>query len=253
MKIEKINKNNHFELVLSNNETLIIDEDVYTDYFLYVGKELDNNILNEIKEKQSLNKYKQYCFNILNKKSYSKKTIIEKLKNKGLTDQNIDKIVTYFISLNLINDDNYLEDLIISLENKTYGYYYILKKIKENDLNENYQYDENKEKEKIKKVLPNLIKKYNKYSFNKMKNSIYNSLSLMGYKDDIIKNTLLYLEKDEHENEKLKNEFIKITYKLDKNEIILKKDKIIKKLLMHGFNYSDIINEIDGELENDIN
>ena len=39
---------------------------------------------------------------------------------------------------------------------------------------------------------------------------------------------------------------------MDKLEINEQKDKIIKKLMMHGYVYSDIIKTIDGEIENGI-
>ena len=243
------------EILFSDGDKIKINIDTYTDYYLYVNKEVDETLLKEILDKDLLIKYKKYCLNILSTKPYSKKQIIDKLKRKKLNKHQIEEIITYLTSLNLINDIIFADELIYSLENKGYGYFRIIEKLKENNLNYNYSYDEDKEIEKIELVLPNLLKKYKEYSFNKMKQSIYNSLLLLGYKDELINNKLNHLNKEEYkinENEKIKKEFIKMTFKMKKEEIINQKDKIIKRLMMHGFSYSDIINTIDGEIEDGI-
>ena len=47
------------------------------------------------------------------------------------------------------------------------------------------------------------------------------------------------------EDENLKKEFIKITYKMDENAILDSKQKIIDKLLRKGYKYQSIIRVLE--------
>lgn len=248
--IKTIKREKNFIVILfSDEEKIKISDDTFTDYFLYEGKEVEDNLLKEILEKESILKHKKYCLNILSNKYYSKKQIEEKLRKRKVKKEQIEIIIDYLLSLRLIDDDSYFNDLVSSLESKGYGYYRIINKIKENGLNGEYIYNEDKEYERINLSIQPLLKKYSLYSFNKMKSSIYSSLLSLGYKDDLIQSVIQNLKKDnEQEIDNLKKEFVKIVFKMDKLEINEQKDKIIKKLMMHGYVYSDIIKTIDGEI-----
>lgn len=248
--IKTIKREKNFIVILfSDEEKIKISDDTFTDYFLYEGKEVEDNLLKEIIKKESVLKHKKYCLSILSNKYYSKKQIEEKLRKRKVKKEQIEIIIDYLLSLRLIDDDSYFNDLVSSLESKGYGYYRIINKIKENGLNGEYIYNEDKEYERINLSIQPLLKKYSLYSFNKMKSSIYSSLLSLGYKDDLIQSVIQNLKKDnEQEIDNLKKEFVKIVFKMDKLEINEQKDKIIKKLMMHGYVYSDIIKTIDGEI-----
>lgn len=237
-----------FIIFFDNGKELELSEETYTDYYFYVGKEVTDSGLLELESKENLVRFKKYCVSLLMKKDYSIRQIVDKLKLKKLDDFQIGLVVDYLKDIHLLDDKKYYENLIFSLENKGYGYYYIVNKL---DGCFYYEYNESLEKERVCLVLPNLIKKYSLlYSLAKMKNSIYNSLVSMGYKNEVIKYGLSQIIDSEFldsDKIKLQQEFLKMTYKLSKNEIFNKKDKIISKLLMRGYSYNDIIELVNGE------
>lgn len=235
-----------FQILFDNGKELMLSEDIYTDFYFYIGKEIDNSEFLEIEYKENISKYRVYCVNLLLKRDYSVKQIREKLKKKNLNENQIESVICYLKDLCLLDDDKYYRNLIFSLESKGYGYYYIVSKIDDYV----YLYDENVEKEKINKILDNLVKKYSSYNFDRMKKSVHNSLVLLGYKEDIIKYVLNKIDDSfsVDDKDKLKRDFFKTTYKFSKSEILMRKDKIIRKLIMHGYSYNDIIDVINGEL-----
>ena len=56
------------EILFSDGDKIKINIDTYTDYYLYVNKEVDETLLKEILDKDLLIKYKKYCLNILSTK-----------------------------------------------------------------------------------------------------------------------------------------------------------------------------------------
>lgn len=233
-------KNDDVDIILEDGEILHIDIDIFTDYFLYEGKIIPLNEYNEIKDKIQIIDLKKYVLCILNKKNYSSLQIKKKLENKGVDKEKIEYLISYFKSLNYLNDEEYFKDLLYSLENKNFGYYRIKNNLDECFEQYTYLYDEDNELNKANRLLPDLIKKYSSYSFNKMKDSIFNSLKYQGFKDDIILKVLNNIQNEDNDYEKLKKDYIKLTFNLSKEDILMKKEKIISKLKQRGYNYKDI-------------
>lgn len=57
-------------------------KDLFTDYYFYVDKDIDENEYETIKQKSNLIKEKNYLISLLSKKNYSTNEIIFKLKTK---------------------------------------------------------------------------------------------------------------------------------------------------------------------------
>lgn len=238
-----LKKKNEIDIIFDDGEILHLDIDIFTDYYLYEGKQLTNDEYKEIKKKIELIDAKNYLLRILNKKEYSIKQARTKLKQRKLEEESIDYLIILFKENGYLNDERFKENLIESLENKNYGYQKIKLSLKENQLNEEYCYDEKKEEQKINNLLPYLIKKYSNYSYKKALNSIYSSLLMHGFVDEQIKKGLNSIdEKSFFEKENLKKEFLKLTIYLSKEEIKEKKQKIIAKLLSRGYSYQDVSN-----------
>ena len=61
MKIKNINKNkNNYKITFDNGEYLSLDEDLFTDYYFYVDKDIDEDEYETIKQKSNLIKEKNY-------------------------------------------------------------------------------------------------------------------------------------------------------------------------------------------------
>lgn len=244
------------KLLLSNGKLLEIDEDIFSNYFLYENKELSDEEYNSLLEEVSSKKEVNYCKRILNKQNYSSKQIYDKLyKNKKVSANKSKKIVSYLAEQGYINDEQFKQDYIESAYNKGYGYQRIKQKLIEFGLDvEDYIYDETLEKENIIKCCEILVKKYQSYSFSKMKESIMSSLYNLGYDYDLINWSISKIDSNLKKDDYLKcqRDYHKITFKLEKGQILEKKQKIIEKLLRLGYHYDDIKKVLEGIDQNEI-
>ena len=73
---------NKVRIIFTNLEKLEISNDTYTDFHLFVGRELSNKEIKEIKTKDNDKQYLNYVLNILSKASYSSNEIKMKLEKK---------------------------------------------------------------------------------------------------------------------------------------------------------------------------
>lgn len=242
MKIKNINKNN-YKIAFDNGECLLLDEDLFTDYYFYVDKDIDEDEYETIKQKSNLIKEKNYLISLLSKKNYSTNEIIFKLKNKNISNDNINYLIEYLQNNNLLNDENYFNEYIECLNLKNYGYYKIKEKLIQKGFKQELEYNKNIELEKINNILPALIKKYNKESQNKKIILIKNSLLNNGFDFDLINEVLKKINIASYEEEisNLKRDYNLIFIKSQNKPENERTNYIINKLKMKGYKYNDII------------
>lgn len=244
MKIKNINKNkNNYKITFDNGECLSLDEDLFTDYYIYVDKDIDEDEYETIKQKSNLIKEKNYLISLLSKKNYSTNEIILKLKNKNISNDNINYLIEYLKNNNLLNDENYFNEYIECLNLKNYGYYKINEKLIQKGFKQELEYNKNIELEKINNILPALIKKYNKESQNKKIILIKNSLLNNGFDFDLINEVLKKINIASYEEEisNLKRDYNLIFIKSQNKPENERTNYIINKLKMKGYKYNDII------------
>ena len=100
----KSNKKGEYSLYIED-EKLVINQDIYTDYFLYEGKKLNDDEYQEIKNKIEVSSAKVYVLNLLKQKMYSSYELKEKLFNiKKMSKDKIDILIDDLISKKLIDD-----------------------------------------------------------------------------------------------------------------------------------------------------
>lgn len=241
-------KNGEVDIIFNDGKILHTEIDTFTDYYLYENKEITDEEFFSIEKKTNQSSTKQYLIKLLNKKMFSEMQIRKKLQEKEIEE--IDQYIEFLKDIKLLNDEQYFQDLVFSLEEKGYGYFKINERLQEVGLQKEYIFDKEKEIKKAIKVLPSLIKKYSHYNFFKMKESITNSLLYLGFSSEIIDIVIKEVNErdfEKFENEKLQKDYIKLTYKLAKNEIKDKREFIITKLKMKGYKYSDIIYLLEEE------
>lgn len=244
MKIKNINKNkNNYKITFDNGECLSLDEDLFTDYYFYVDKDIDEDEYETIKQKSNLIKEKNYLISLLSKKNYSTNEIILKSKNKNISNDNINYLIEYLKNNNLLNDENYFNEYIECLNLKNYGYYKIKEKLIQKGFKQELEYNKNIELEKINNILPALIKKYNKESQNKKIILIKNSLLNNGFDFDLINEVLKKINIASYEEEisNLKRDYNLIFIKSQNKPENERTNYIINKLKMKGYKYNDII------------
>ena len=244
--LKKINRDKKglYHLIFEESE-IVINEDIYTDYFLYANKVLSEEEYNDINDKANKMEGYTYIYRLLNERLYSSYQLKEKLINKKNIKPYIAKqIIKELIEKGIINDQRYIKEKIESLELKNYGYYRIKNTLYQEGLDiEEYgfYFDEDFERKKINNILPSLLKKFSSSSGFKMKESIYHSLINYGFDEKIANQEINKLDNSvfrNSEKENLKKKYLLMALKYNK-------DEIIEKLKRNGYRYSDIIEMIE--------
>ena len=171
MKIVNLKKSRlfkyRFQIIFENGICFSVNENLVTKYNLKKNSNIDENILNEIKDNEFkyLKKYSEKYFKRYNS---SKENFKRKLFLKKFSPENIDKTIKYLENINLINDSIYAHNYVISMVNRLkysrFGLEYKLfqKKISR-DLITKYldiYYTEDIERETINKLIDKLKNRY---------------------------------------------------------------------------------------------
>lgn len=242
-------------LTFTDEESLTLDEEIFTNHYFYVGKIIPIDEYNTLLDEVYLNSYYQYCLKLLAKKMYSKKQLLSKLiSNKKLSKDKAIQVIDKLEKNNLVDDYQFACFLVEECNYKNFGYYKIVDELKKAGIESDiYEFQDNFQNEyiKAKNNLFSWMKLVNNYSAYKFKQSVYNSLKAKGFKEDICQEVISSLDLNEIQSQddlKLQREYDKIVMKLDKEEILKNKEKIINRLLRKGFSYSNIIKLIEGDL-----
>lgn len=228
---------------------------VYSDFYLYVGKTLENDVFNDIKESNKIAKYFDIAYNLISKKEYSSLLLKRKLIEKDIDKKYIERIISTLVEKGLIDDERYAMDYKELLEVKLYGKNYIIKFLKEAGINENYinKLEFDNEQEKINKLILVLIKKRSKESYLIMKKHLYQDLYIRGYESELINEIISSIEECDEEKEKNNclrdyQKYMRIYQgKYSKNECA---SRIITSLMRKGYSY-DIIKKVMEEQDDE--
>ncbi len=227
-------------IITYDNKNIETYEEVVIKLNLLYKKTLDEKIINQIKIENEF--YDQYSkiTKFISKKVRSKKQIENEIENNNFKE----KIINKLKQNNLINDEFYCQCYIndkLKLTND--GPNKIYKKLKEENIDDDII---NKYLNVEQELINNKINKYiekksktNKHSENALKIKITNELINLGYNKEDVINNLDKIKKDDKNI--ISIEYNKIYNKL-KNKYQGKElnTKIINKMLLKGFNYSDI-------------
>ena len=248
-----VKKKNDYILTFDNDLQLKMNEDIFTDYYFYVGKVFSQKDIDEITKRIARSKGYSYAYNLLMNKIYSSKNIYLKLVNiKKLTSYEALLIIDELKAKKIIDDRRYAEELVVELNDKGYGHERIVQTLLDDGVSGDVyevNYDSDLELEKANKHLSSLERKFNLLSLKKQKESIFNAYLRLGFKKDII--NLVLSSRNQYdllgEYDNLKRDYLKITYRLSENEVKEQKQKIIEKLIRKGYQYKDIINVMEEE------
>ena len=240
---------NKVKITLDKGKVIEMSKDVYTNFYLYEGKELSKKEYNEITSLSNSSKLLEYALKVRSKSIYSEYQMREKLYKKEASKKDVDKIIKILKGYDLINDQMYANDLLEYYNSLNYGRNKIVKKISDKGI---FQKEIDKlkfltslERKKANSILPKLEKKYEKYNYKQKKAHIYNAYIELGFDVDIASEFSNKIKepnsKDEHE--KLKKDYQKAKLRLERKykgkEL---KQKIIQSLLSKGYRLNDIIN-----------
>ncbi len=199
MKIDKYEKIGvgKYRLYLSNGEVLDIYDDVIVDNELLLKGKIDNSLYNKIiSDNELIEKYNS-CVKYITVRIRCTKEILNYLKKKNVSDEDIDLIIDKLIKNKLLDDDKFCECFIKDkLRFTSWGPYRIIRELNNYNISNNiiskydYLMDDDVVYEKLNKLILKSIKSNHKLDNNKLRNKIYRNYLNMGFKSEMIVNIL---------------------------------------------------------------
>lgn len=231
-------------------KTISLAPSVYSDFYLYEGKELSKKELQELQKKNASATTLLLAYQLIAKKEYSVFLMKEKLKEKGIKDSLIQDVIQTLLEQNLINDQRYAEELYEVLNARNYGKNYIIRKLHDCGIDTNiitsFSFEQENEIEKMQTLLPTLLRKYDKENNQIKKDKIYREYLKYGFDNENIQYIIstISLSSESEEMRKCIKEYEKISGHYEKKYCGYEyKKRIIQTLMRKGFSY-DIIKQV---------
>ena len=118
MKINKFTKqkNGMYKITLDNN-TIIVHEDLILKYDLLIKKEIDDNLLNELKEENKTYEIYEVALSYINKKLRTSSELKKYLEKKEYPEELICNVIKLLYKEGYLNDkiyaNSYIHDRIV--------------------------------------------------------------------------------------------------------------------------------------------
>ncbi len=234
-------------LYLSDGEKLALAPSVFSDFYLYVGKNLSEKDYRHLKNENEIGSLREYAYALVAVRSYTGKQIADRLYKKKATRAMVEAIVQDLTNHQLIDDDRYVEDFLELSRDRHYGEYKIKQELIRDGISEAkiaaLRFDEDDEYNKGMDLLPSFEKKFEKISFRERKKRIYEGYMLRGYSPDTIEKILAHVSPKDEESEitALKRDYDKAmrlySARYQGRQL---KEHLIRNLMQKGYNYTDI-------------
>ena len=131
LEIKKYPKiKNSFKIIFDNDSSALIDAETIVVFGLKKGLSVDYDTFNKILKHNNSNRITSYAFYLIEHKMYSKKSLTDKLLQKGFEQADVENVVEKFCRLNYINDENFATELVRYLTSKGKGPFYIKNELK---------------------------------------------------------------------------------------------------------------------------
>ena len=249
MKITKVKiLKSKVNISLDNGKKLSIDKEVFTNFYLYEGKELDKKEYQKIIDLNNSNKLLQYALKLRSKALYSEFKMREKLYKKDASKHEVDKVIKILKGYDLIDDKAYTLELVEYYNSLNYGENKIKTKLSDKGIFkeqiDKVKFPVSNEKKKANNLLPKFEKKYFKYNASQKRQHIYNAYIQEGFNVNIAKEMTSKVKEPNQKEEldKLKSDYLKVKTRLSRkykgNEL---RQKVLNSLLTKGYKMNDIL------------
>ncbi len=250
MKIIKYKKIKNKYRVYFDNEEVELYENIILKYDLLLKKEIDNKLLDKIKEDDNKEEVYEKSLNYINKKMRSKREIEKYLIKNGYSKELIDDTVNRLEKQNIINDEIYIKAYIsdkITLSNDGPDKikYYLVNSGFNEEIVDKYinELDINEVKSKLDRLIDKKIPTIKNCSGSVLKYKLVSYFVNLGYDRYMIEDLLDLKELNSNNGEK---EYIKLYNKYSKKYSGYELESIIRqKLYQKGFDYNEIKKNID--------
>lgn len=201
LKIEKYEKiaQAKYRLYLDNGEIIDTYDDVILKNDLLFKKKLDTYLYQKIITESNLQEHYNACIKYISIRIRSTKEIIDYLKRKNVSEEDINYIVDKLTKEKFL-DDNYFCKCFINdkLKFTTMGEYKIIYELKKHNIDSNiidnniHLIDKEFLIQKIDKIITKQLNSNNKLDKTKLRNKLYNHLINSGYSANLVIERLNY-------------------------------------------------------------
>jgi len=123
-------------LYFSDGEKLALAPSVFSDFYLYVGKNLSDKDYRHLKNENEIGSLREYAYSLVAVRSYTGKQIADRLYKKKATCAMVEAIVQDLSNHQLIDDDRYVEDFLEVARDRHYGEYKIKQELARDGISE---------------------------------------------------------------------------------------------------------------------
>lgn len=252
-KIKKIKiLKNKVTVSFDDQNKIELDKSVYTEFYLYVGKEVSKKEIKQIEDYNLNAALMNYALKIRQKSLYSEYKMREKLYDKGGNKKTVDYVIKMMKAHDLIDDQAFIEEHIEYYNDLNYGKNKIIHKLMDKGIFEEklekINFPVSIERKKANNIFDKMVRKYDKYNDSQKKRHIYEGYLSQGFDIDIAREMSEKVKSSnpKEENKKLESDFNKayerFKKKYSKKEI---KSKLIAYLASKGYKIGDIIKMIE--------
>ena len=253
--IESVSKKKNYKKYVvktSEGEEYIVNEDTIIKFHLFkdttYSKEEFSKIIYDIKINEFFNKVLRYL-SYGPRSEYEIRIYIQKNDaEKILHSKDYDEIVSRLKTLNYLNDELYVKQ-IIDYYKETKGKKYIINFLKDkkvdNEIVEKLinEYSSDEEMEVASKISDKYLQTVRKYPLKKQQVLLISKLNRLGFSSSVISKIINNLEYVDDSDEMLEKDILKLKRKLDRKELTEyeKKQYIINSLMSKGYEYRKIV------------
>ncbi|MEK4304193.1 MULTISPECIES: recombination regulator RecX [Oceanobacillus] len=238
-----------------------VGEDILIQFRLEKGMELDNELIETLKEQDNLHKVYTLTIHFLSYRIRSEKEVITYLQKKEVEEEQIAVIMQRLKKEKLLDDQQFAEMFVRSRMNtSSKGPKVIEQELFEKGIsgqiavNALEQYTPALQKEKVQKLLGKKIKQSSKDSFQKQINQAKNTILQKGFNQQLVFEAIQTMDQEEdtnHEWEALKFQGEKLYQKhVKKYEGFQLKQKVMEGLYRKGFHFDMIQQFVEKYMEN---
>lgn len=234
-------------LYFSDGEKLALAPSVFSDFYLYAGKNLSDKDYRHLKNENEIGALREYAYGLVAVRTYTGKQIADRLYKKKATRAMVEAILQDLTTHQLIDDDRYIEDFLEVARFRHYGEFKIKQELSRDGISDakiaSLRFDAEDEYSKGLDLLTAFEKKFASVSFRERHKRIYEAFLLRGYSPETIEKLLRNLNPKDEETESisLKHDYEKAMrlYGTRYKGRQLK-EHLIRNLMQKGYNYTDI-------------
>lgn len=196
----------HFLLKLSNQEEIVVHEDILVRYRLLAGKEIDPSLLQELDVEGEIQR--GYA-NAINYISYRPRSILEVkqyLKRKEISEVYYDEIISRLLKQGYLDDEDFAQKWVANRQLlKPRGKYALRAELREKGISSDIiehvlsTIDEEEEREQALQIGRKKMRQWKGKPWHKVRPKILRFLTYKGYEIDVILKILPKLETDNDE------------------------------------------------------